>query len=511
MKTNEFNSIKGILILFLIFFIAIGFNSVYASESSDISSLNSSSNFILEEGNSVDVDNNGDLEHKSILAKSVLGESNSDSNANASISNNIVLTTDDLNASYKSKNFTAKLTDSNGNPISGAKVAFTVSSKTYNKTTDGSGTAYLMINLSPGTYNITSSFVSNENDLSLVDKNTIKITKKKITLETSNLYKKYGNSDKFQVKASDNDNPIANLKIALKIGSKTYYKITDAEGIVNLSINLKIGKYPINSSLSTNKNYYASSVSNNVTVSSQNPYKLSLLKWGSKGNIKKNSVLWKNIPKSSLTSSIVSYCNNGTPLIQFGNGSGKKVFIVAGVHGNELASQAAAFKLINSIYNSKSKLSGTVYIIPVLCPKSTALNQRYYNGVNLDGVADKKGTISYKLVQYAKSLKVNAVGDFHCTRPGGDPGKNVAMGTYSPTASSATLAKYIAKTTGYSKLIYKKAGVEYPGAVEDVFNLAKITSVTCEVVTPHGKIASGSVNRSLNLMKAFLKYYGMKF
>ena len=93
----------------------------------------------------------------------------------------------------------------------------------------------------------------------------------------------------------------------------------------------------------------------------------------------------------------------------------------------------------------------------------------------------------------------------------GDPGKNVAMGTYSPTASSATLAKYIAKTTGYSKLIYKKAGVEYPGAVEDVFNLAKITSVTCEVVTPHGKIASGSVNRSLNLMKAFLKYYGMKF
>ena len=113
----------------------------------------------------------------------------------------------------------------------------------------------------------------------------------------------------------------------------------------------------------------------------------------------------------------MSYCNNGTPLIQFGNGSGKKVFIVAGVHGNELASQAAAFKLINSIYNSKSKLSGTVYIIPVLCPKSTALNQRYYNGVNLNGVADKKGTISYKLVQYAKSLKVNAVGDFHCTRP----------------------------------------------------------------------------------------------
>lgn len=510
MMTDEFNSIKGLLILFLIFFIALSFNSVYAIESSDISSLNSSSNIILED-DCVDLDNAGDLNHESTITKSLLKESNSDSNNNASISNNLVLTTYDLNASYKSKNFTAKLADSNGNPISGAQVAFTVSSKTYNKTTDEGGTAYLMINLSPGTYNITSSFVSDENNLSLVKKNTIKISKKKLSLETSNLKKKYGNSDKFQVKATDNGNPISNLKIALKIGSKTYYKITDDEGIVRLSINLKIGKYSIKSSLCTNKNYYASAVSNNLTVSSQNPYKLSLLKWGSKGNIKKNSVLWKNIPKSSLTNSIVSYCNKGTPLIQFGNGSGKKVFIVAGVHGNELASQAAAFKLINSIYNSKTKLNGTVYIIPVLSPKSTALNQRYYNGVNLNGVANKKGTISYKLVQYAKSLKVNAVGDFHCTRSGGDPGKNVAMGTYSPTASSATLAKYIAKTTGYSKLIYNKAGVEYPGAVEDVFNLAKITSVTCEVVTPHGKIASGSVNRSLNLMKAFLKYYGMKF
>lgn len=509
MMTGKFNSIKGLLILFLIFFIAISFNSVYASDC-DVSSLNSSSDFILED-DCVDLDNAGDLNHESTITKSLLKESNSDSNNNASISNNLVLTTDDLNASYKSKNFTAKLADSNGNPISGAQVAFTVSSKTYNKTTDEGGTAYLMINLSPGTYNITSSFVSDENNLSLVKKNTIKISKKKLSLETSNLKKKYGNSDKFQVKATDNGNPISNLKIALKIGSKTYYKITDDEGIVRLSINLKIGKYSIKSSLCTNKNYYAGSVSNNLTVSSQNPYKLSLLKWGSKGNIKKNSVLWKNIPKSSLTNSIVSYCNKGTPLIQFGNGSGKKVFIVAGVHGSELASQAAAFKLINSIYNSKTKLNGTLYIIPVLSPKSTALNQRYYNGVNLNGVAKKKGTISYKLVQYAKSLKVNAVGDFHCTRPGGDPGKNVAMGTYSPTASSATLAKYIAKTTGYSKLIYNKAGVEYPGAVEDVFNLAKITSVTCEVVTPHGKIASGSVNRSLNLMKAFLKYYGMKF
>lgn len=349
------------------------------------------------------------------------------------------------------------------------------------------------------------------NDNSKNVKTKIKSTthsKKKLKIITSNLNKKYGDSKKFQVKITNKGKGVPNLKICLTLNSKKYYKTTDKEGIAKLGTSkLKMGKYKIKSVIHKNSKYYSNTNTNKITVSSQNPYKISILKWGSKGNIYKNSVLIKNIPKTRLSTKIINLCKKGTPLIKFGNGSGKKVFIVSGVHGNELSSQAATFKLINNIYKSKTKIKGTIYIIPILSPKTTSSNQRYYNKVNLNSVANKKGTLSYKLVNYAKSKNVDAVGDFHCTRPGGEPGKNIAMGTYLPCESSAILAKYISKKTKNPYLIYDYAGTEYPGAVEDALNLKNITSVTCEVISPHGKIKNGSILKSYKMMKAFLKYF----
>ncbi len=337
------------------------------------------------------------------------------------------------------------------------------------------------------------------------------ISKKKLKITTYNLSKKYGDSEKFQVKITNNAKGVSNLKIKLSLNSKIYYRTTDTNGTAKLDIsNLKIGRYIIKSVIYNSKVYYSNKNTNKIIVTSQNPYKLTYLKWGSKGNIKKNKMLMKSISKTTISNKIINICKKGTPLIQFGNGSDKKVFIVAGVHGSELSSQAACFKLINNIYNSKYKIKGTIYIIPILSPKSTSLNVRYYNGKNLNKLANKAGSLSNKFVNYAKSKNVDAVGDFHCTRPGGDPGKNVAMGSYLPMNSSAILAKYISKKTKYSYLIYKKAGTEYLGAVEDVLNLNGITSVTCEVVSPHGKIRSGSVYKSYNMMNAILKYYNIR-
>lgn len=42
--------------------------------------------------------------------------------------------------------------------------------------------------------------------------------------------------------------------------------------------------------------------------------------------------------------------------------------------------------------------------------------------------------------------------------------------------------------------------------MEDTVNLRGIPSVTCEVLTPHGTIAGGSVDKSFNMMKALLQY-----
>nr|WP_295000558.1 succinylglutamate desuccinylase/aspartoacylase family protein [uncultured Methanobrevibacter sp.] len=201
---------------------------------------------------------------------------------------------------------------------------------------------------------------------------------------------------------------------------------------------------------------------------------------------------------------MVKAAKKGAPVIKFKGGSGNVVFITAGVHGNELSSQVAAMKLIK--YLEGHPIRGTVYIMPFMNPKGTAKNVRDYNGVHLNKLANKKGTISYKTVNLITKFKCKAYGDFHCTKPGGKPGKDVAMGTYHPTAQSAEMAKYISKNSKVKYLIYNLAGDEYPGALEDTVSLKGIPAVTCEVITPHGKIAKGTPAKSLSMMKSFLKF-----
>ncbi|MDO5849715.1 MAG: succinylglutamate desuccinylase/aspartoacylase family protein [Methanobacteriaceae archaeon] len=238
-------------------------------------------------------------------------------------------------------------------------------------------------------------------------------------------------------------------------------------------------------------------------------YALTCLNWGSGGDITKNKVLMKNIKRTTLANKIIAMCKKGTPIIAFGDGDGPTVIINSGVHGNELSSQAASFKLIEKLYSIRSSIKGTIYVIPVLSPRSTAKNVRDYNGIKLNSIANKEGTISNNLIQLSLAVGAEGLGDFHCSKHGGDPGKNVAMGSYNPNGDSAVLAKYIASNAKVASKIYKLAGSSYPGAIEDEANIHGITSVTCEVLTNQGTIEKGTVNLSYNMMLYFLKYFGI--
>lgn len=232
--------------------------------------------------------------------------------------------------------------------------------------------------------------------------------------------------------------------------------------------------------------------------------KMGVIIRGTGGTVTNNYYIKKNILKSQLTSQIVALSKKGTPIIRIGNGSGPKVMIVAGVHGNELPSQIAALKLAN--YLKSRSIKGTVYIVPFVVPSSTAKDVRYWKGKNLNRVANAAGTPTNKILNLAKRLNVSVLGDFHSTKPGGDPGKMVVFSSKHPTYKSYIIAKYISKRTGSAMITYDLSGVEYCGALEDTTNLAGIPAVTCEVVSPHGTVKSGTVTKSYNQMIALLKY-----
>ncbi|MBC7089977.1 MAG: hypothetical protein H5T39_04775 [Methanobacteriales archaeon] len=131
---------------------------------------------------------------------------------------------------------------------------------------------------------------------------------------------------------------------------------------------------------------------------------------------------------------------------------------------------------------------------------------RYWNGQNPNSIANYNGTPTNRIVQIAKERLIQALGDFHSTQPGGTPGTDAVFCSRTPTYESYKIASYISKNSPSKLIVYKKAGVEYPGALEDVCNLKSIPSVTCEVLSPHGSVAQGSVGRSFTQMVLFLQY-----
>lgn len=394
----------------------------------------------------------------------------------------------DLVKYYKNDSqFEFRIAYENDTPISGDNVSLKINNAEYIKTTDELGCGKLTINLLPGKYIISTSFGG------ISKNNTIKVLKRVSAKDISSSYSKKAT---FSVNLLDKKgNPMVKELVTFKIGSKTYESYTNSKGVASITLNYNAGSYTVK--------YSADGMSGKNKYVVKNYYKIITYKWGYGADVCKNKKIKSNVPNSDLVKKVVKAAKLGIPVIKFQGGKGKIVFISSGVHGNELSSQVAAMQLIK--YLEGHPIKGTVYIMPFMNPKATSKNVRNY-GANLNSVANKKGTVSYKTVKLIVKLKCSAYGDFHCTRPGGKPGKDVAMGSYLPTAKSAKLAKYISKNSKVKYLIYKRAATEYPGALEDMVNLKHIPSVTCEVITPHGTIASGTVSKSLSMMKSLLKF-----
>jgi uncharacterized protein len=222
------------------------------------------------------------------------------------------------------------------------------------------------------------------------------------------------------------------------------------------------------------------------------------------GDIRKNTVLYNSIQRTVLSDDVISKAKIGTPIVTFGDGKGPRVLIVAGVHGNELPAPAAAMKLIN--YLNGKHVKGTVYIIPFANPYTISHDTRYWHNQDPNRIANVAGSPTNIIVKLAKKLRINALGDFHSSIPGGVPGKDSALCTMIPMYSSYKIASYIAKYSGSALIADRVAGQAYPGALEDVTNLNGIPAVTCEVLANHGTVNFNRINKSFKQMWGFLRY-----
>ena len=139
--------------------------------------------------------------------------------------------------------YTVKVTDLDGNPVSGQKVEVKLNSATwskqayYNITTDGNGIATLAINLSPGQYTAEAKIGSDT-----IQSKIIVLP----TLTSENLIKPVNQPGDLVAKLVDRQgNPASGKTLTFTVKTKTYTKTTDSNGLASLPINLGVGTWTI--------------------------------------------------------------------------------------------------------------------------------------------------------------------------------------------------------------------------------------------------------------------------
>ena len=150
--------------------------------------------------------------------------------------------------------YTLKVIDGEGNPLSGAKVTFNINGVFYTRTSDENATVKLNINLAPGSYIITATY-----DGASVSNNIRVLTR----LYTHDLFMNCRDGTRFRaVVLNEGGGLMPNQNVTFNINGVFYNRTSDSNGVVSLKINLDAGKYLITSSW----NDYA--VSNTITVKS---------------------------------------------------------------------------------------------------------------------------------------------------------------------------------------------------------------------------------------------------
>ena len=175
---------------------------------------------------------------------------------NITVLSSIVNNTDLVKFYRNASQYVVTILGNGGNAIgAGETVTFNINGVFYNRVTDASGKAKLNLNLVPGDYVITAEY--NGCKVS----NNIKILP---VLSASDIEKVYGEAKSFDAYLVDGQgNPLANETVLFNINGVFYNRVTDAEGIAHLNINLQAGEYIITSA------YNGANIANKVTVKSQ--------------------------------------------------------------------------------------------------------------------------------------------------------------------------------------------------------------------------------------------------
>jgi uncharacterized protein len=247
------------------------------------------------------------------------------------------------------------------------------------------------------------------------------------------------------------------------------------------------------------------SYATNVTVGSKvslnsSHYNISIFDHTVGGNVLANPTISHNIPKTDLCNQIFQMSKNGSVILKFGNGNGPKLLMSVGIHGNEPQANIAAMKYLEFIKDKQ--FNGTLYVIPFDIPRDTALNTRYYNGLDPNRNANIAGTPGWKIVQFAKNNNIKYLLDVHS---GGGVGSNgyIYVNQYSKTPEKNWVSYITTKThssTGFNR-------DDSAGMIRVSAHHYRINSITLETERDNTTVMTAA-NAEFKMILAAAQYLG---
>ena len=153
------------------------------------------------------------------------------------------------------------LKDSNGAAIVNATVSITVNGKTYNKSTNKDGIAFMNIKLiSNKQYNVTAVYAGDDDYNGAALNSTITVIP---TITAEDVEKIFRNKTQYYPKLTDsNGKALKDTNVTMNINGVFYTKTTNDKGIATQTINLNPGKYIITSTNTAT----GESISNTILV-----------------------------------------------------------------------------------------------------------------------------------------------------------------------------------------------------------------------------------------------------
>ena len=180
---------------------------------------------------------------------SITGENSAN---NITILSRIVENYDLVKYYRNSSQYTLKILDKQGNPLSERTVKFNINGVFYYRESNSEGIVKMNINLSPGEYIITAEY-----DGYRVSNNITVLS----VIEADDLEMHYLDGSQFNVRLLDDaGKSAADKEVTFNINGVFYNRISDSDGIAHLNINLMSGEYIITST------YNNLNVANKITI-----------------------------------------------------------------------------------------------------------------------------------------------------------------------------------------------------------------------------------------------------